>query len=303
MNLTYILKKIIKRLIIRSLQNLSLETLSKLDNWNFSMRIHIQEATRKKYVIKNNAQIAPEIYSYDKIRILEKSILDKKASWHGLSLLKRDICNIPGMLTENEKQYYLYITQFYSGIGCFVELGPWLGLSTYYLVNGLTLNPNFKNQKIHCFDDFIWRSSWMNKWLKETKILCPSNHESFKSLFIEQMTSHGIIDNLEVYQSKFSDYDGNENLSYPVWSHQDSIEIIVVDCGRTLSANEGWWKVFSPSFIKNRTLVIMQDWQQHKQVPELFYNQTKIFTDSKLDHLELIHEVDEAGIATFLYRG
>lgn len=71
---------------------------------------------------------------------------------------------------------------------------------------------------------------------------------------------------------------------------------------KTLHVNEAWWQIFHESFIPDRTLIIMQDWQNHKSVPEVFWENTKTFTDSKEKHLDLIHEVVDAGIATFVYR-
>lgn len=46
----------------------------------------------------------------------------------------------------------------------------------------------------------------------------------------------------------------------------------------------------------------MQDWRLHRERPRKWYNQTKDFTD-KNPSLELIHEIKDGGIATFLYRG
>jgi len=112
----------------------------------------------------------------------------------------------------------------------------------------------------------------------------------------------GLTEYLIIKQAKICNYDGNEHLPLIEWIGKP-IELIVVDCGRTLAVNEGWWAVFSDSFIKDKTLIIMQDWQNHKRVPEIFWENTKIFTDSKLESIELIHEVKNAGIAAFLYRG
>ena len=140
----------------------------------------------------------------------------------------------------------------------------------------------------------------MDKWLKDTNIPLPTNHSSFQDLFEERLGS--LIKYLAVMRRKVADYDGNELLPLVEWN-DGPIELIIIDCGRPLAVNEGWWQVFSSSFIKDRTLIIMQDWQNHKAVPEMFWENTKIFTDSKAHEIEMIHEVKDAGIATFLYRG
>jgi hypothetical protein len=76
-----------------------------------------------------------------------------------------------------------------------------------------------------------------------------------------------------------------------------------VDCGRPIAANEAWYGLLSRHFIAGRTLLVLQDWQTHKEIPEKFQNQMKLFTDSKGSQLEQIHELHNGGVATFLYRG
>jgi hypothetical protein len=85
-----------------------------------------------------------------------------------------------------------------------------------------------------------------------------------------------------------------------VWNGQP-VEIMYIDCGRTLAVNEAWYKIFSPSFIPNVTLLVMQDWGLHRERPRRPYNQTLLFTNSHPD-MELIHELSVGCVATFLYR-
>jgi hypothetical protein len=75
-----------------------------------------------------------------------------------------------------------------------------------------------------------------------------------------------------------------------------------IDCERTLQANEGWFEIFSPSFMPDVTLLIIQDWGLHRERPRQSYNQTLWFTEAHPE-LELVHELREGNIATFLYRG
>jgi hypothetical protein len=262
------------------------------------LRYKTQEVVRRK-ISRTNPDVVPLKSSSDG-EVLRKSVLERNAPWERCLPVKDD--SIPGMLTESEKKYYRYISKFYSAGGCIVELGPWLGLSTYHIISGLRENPRFQG-KIYVYDDFVWRSSWMDKWLEGTNLVKPQNHASFKDLFVQQMFTAGISDLLIVKEQKISPYDGNDHLPTIEWDLEEPIELIIVDCGRTLLVNEGWWATFSPSFIKDKTLIVMQDWQLHKQVPELFYNQIKTFTDSKNGEIELVHEVPNAGIATFLYKG
>jgi hypothetical protein len=78
--------------------------------------------------------------------------------------------------------------------------------------------------------------------------------------------------------------------------------MIIVDCGRTIKANQGWYDIFSGSFIPDKTLIVMQDWRVHRERPRLAFNQTLEFTLMN-PRMELVHEISDGGIATFLYRG
>lgn len=254
-----------------------------------------QEALRRR----SAARLGPLDPSIDAIdgELLQRSILDRNPVWlravPGTS-------GIPGMLTTAEKAYYVHICKFYSNVGEVVELGSWLGLSTHYLLEGLAKNPHFGGRRLHVYDDFIWRSGWMDKWLEGTGIAPPAHHASFLPIFEKLLAPHR--QKLNVTQGKLCDYDGNEGLPAIRWQG-GPIELMIVDCGRSLVVNEAWWNAFLHGFIPNRTLIVMQDWQNFKRVPELFWENTKIFTDSKGDQLDLIHEVRNAGIATFIYRG
>jgi hypothetical protein len=66
--------------------------------------------------------------------------------------------------------------------------------------------------------------------------------------------------------------------------------------------NEAWYGALAPHFIPGRTLVMMQDWGTHREVPDRPDNQTKLFTDLRAAALVLVHELVRGNLATFLYR-
>jgi len=202
------------------------------------------------------------------------------------------------MITDEEAQYYCYVGRFYSGQGEVVELGPWLGRSTGYILHGLKDNPNFAGKSLHVFDDFVWRSSWMDEYYKEADR--PRNHESFQPLFDRYLASHRAV--LNVRRTKILDYDGNESLPTLAWDG-GPIEMCYVDCGRALDVNEAWWRVLAEHFIPYRTLIIMQDWGTCREVPLNWWNQTKLFTETHQHSLEHVHELAGGCIATFLFKG
>jgi hypothetical protein len=239
-------------------------------------------------------QRLPPIMAFDAKERLTPSVLDKRAPWRDIRLPKD---GIPGMLSNEECQYYSYLGRFFSGRGEVVELGPWLGRSTFFIVQGLKDNPNLIGKKIHVFDDFVWRSGWMDQCYQQADR--PANHSSFMHLF-ERFTEP-VRTLLDVERRRFIDYDGNENVPLLAWN-QRKIELCYVDCGRTFNVNEAWFHLLAPFFIPDRTLIVLQDWGTHKEIPGRWFNQIKQFVDSKGDRLELVHELAEGCTATFLYR-
>ncbi len=250
-----------------------------------------------------NREILPPIMAAAKSGArLQREIGERKTSWSNLLIQP---CPIPSMLTPDEMRYYHYITSFYSGLGVVLEIGPWIGSSTYNIVDGLLSNPAFTansvaKQQLYVFDDFVWRSSWMNKWLADTDIQPLDNHTSFLPLF-HQMT-HQYAEHITAKPMKLMDAGDNSAVPWFKWKN-DLVELCFIDCGRALEMNETWYRELEPYFIPDRTIIVMQDWQNFKNVPEVYWENTKIFTDSKGFQLDQIHELKHSGTATFIYRG
>jgi hypothetical protein len=221
-------------------------------------------------------------------------VMEAEAPW-----LNRKVEHIamPGMISDEEIQYYEYVGSIYEGRGEIIELGPWLGKSTRHIMRGLDDNIKFADKHLHVFDDFIWRSSWMDKHVPQNERL--QNHACFRHIFERYVRE--ILPRLNVTRARIADYDGNEALPRVRWNGEP-IEMMYIDCGRTIQVNEGWFEVFAPSFIPDVTLLIMQDWRLHRERPRKHYNQTLWFTSAHPE-LNLIHEIREGGVATFLYRG
>jgi hypothetical protein len=257
------------------------------------LKISIKDLCRKAKAA--HAALPSKVYSFDGTEQLGIYVMCEAPPWKCFASNNTDTNS---MITGEEAGYYDWLTRFYKGAGRVVELGPWLGSSTIAIQTGLRKNPRFVNEKLQVFDDFIWRKSWMDSYVKPEDRL--PNHANFRHLF-ERYTSP-IANDLEVHQSRFAVYDGNDAVPPLQWDSGD-IEMIFVDCGRTIEANEGWYGSLSRHFIPGVTLVVMQDWRLHRELPRKWYNQTDIFTESKGDQLQLIHEVSESGIATFLYNG
>jgi len=254
--------------------------------------VSLEDRIRK---IKAGAQPLPVRFDYSGHERLQYWIMNERSPWRAV---RAEPVPIPGMLSTEEILYYNYIGRFYSGVGAVIELGPWLGLSTSHIIRGLATNPHFEGRKLNVFDDFVWRSDWMDQYVPSDERR--AHHSDFQDLFEKHVAA--IRDRLNVTKAKITDYDGNEDRARIDW-RSGPIEIMYIDCGRNIQANQGWYDAFSPSFIPGVTLLIMQDWRTHRERPRKGFNQTKIFTDILANHLRLVHEVCDGGVATFLFDG
>jgi len=276
--------------------------LTSLADEALRFRHRLNDVVRRRKARENREILPPIIAAGESHSCLQREIGERKTSWSNRPI---PLCPIPSMLTQDEMRYYHYITGFYSGAGVVLEIGSWIGSSTYNIVSGLLNNPAFTaqaaaNQQLYVFDDFVWRSSWMNKWLAGTGIQPLDNHASFLPLF-RRMT-HQYADHITATPMKLMDAGDNSSVPWFKWK-TEPVELCFIDCGRALEMNETWYRELEPYFIPNRTIIVMQDWQNFKNVPEVYWENTKIFTDSKAHQLDHIHELKHSGTATFIYRG
>ena len=245
--------------------------------------------------LRAHQSTVPRIVSHDDSETLKVSVAEPDAPW---SSTRVEAVNIPGMITNEEAKYYAWLGRFYSGAGEAIEIGPWLGRSTFFIAKSLIANPRFKGRRLNVYDDFVWRTAWMDEYV-EPRDRQP-NHADFRALF-ERYTS-SISPHLHVERRRLSLNDGNDQVPEFTWSGEP-VEVVYLDVGRSFAVNEHWYWILRPSFIPDRTIIVMQDWRLHREVPPQWYNQTKLFTDSKQRELQLIHEVSDGGLAAFLFRG
>jgi hypothetical protein len=146
-------------------------------------------------------------------------------------------------------------------------------------------------------DNFVWRA-YMDDWYPERAGIADGS--SFRPLF--DRYGRPIAAHLDVRPCRVVVTGGDEELPPLVWDG-GPIELCVVDCGRNLAANEPWYRVLAPHFLPGRTLLVLQDWGAHKEVPVRSYNQLHLFTDARASSLRLVHELAFGTAATFLYTG
>lgn len=227
---------------------------------------------------------------------LARQILELDPPWSGSATKKHDV---PAMIQPEEADYYVWLGGHYTGRGEVVEIGPWLGASTVHILDGLAPNPEFGDRRLNVYDDFVWRSVWMDPGLPDVGRR-PDNGESFQPLFEEYTAEYAT--RMEVRRCRLATEPANASLPEFGWDGRP-IEFAFIDTGRHMEINQVWWERLEPAFIPGVTLLVLQDWQTDKIVPRQWFNQMWHFTTSKGERLDLVHELRQGGVATFLYLG
>jgi predicted O-methyltransferase YrrM len=223
----------------------------------------------------------------------EISIQKLDSPWKGFPSPDSEV-RFPNMLSDEEISYLSWLgSDFIRENDIVVEIGPWLGKSSRLLTHG-------KNSRrtIITIDDFIWRSIWMDSYVSKNNR--KKNHESFLELF--KTLNADYLPYFNILQRRLNIYDGNDQIKK--LSREDlpsNIDILFIDCGRTIEVNETWWGILEPLLISGESLIVMQDWRLWRESPQKSYNQTLFFTETHKENLRLIHEVTEGGLAAFLY--
>ena len=238
----------------------------------------------------------------DQVRQLKGDATPKHKTWGDASVSKEDSPwnmlkvkqNLPNMLSLEDSQYISWISKSIPEYSTCLEFGPWLGQSTQLLMSGLN-----KNSRLHVVDDFIWRSEWMSPYVTEE--LDHENRSSFKDAFIK--LNSNIIERIELHEASIEQTYENRHLPQFDMIFEKGLDFVLVDCGRTFSVNEAWWNRIRPFLRTNQTLIVLQDFRTHREVPRKWWNQIDLWVESKGNELEQIHEVCDGGIASFVFKG
>lgn len=185
-----------------------------------------------------------------------------------LDSLEFEYSQIPTMISEEEKRYLYFLGKdYWSGFGNIVEIGPWLGGSTYCLAAGFSNNPKRKKEKIVVYDNFIWRS-----FMSQRAKLPLGDGDDFSPFFKKNLKKYSDI----VIHKKASLPDENiendqdailkrqfDHKEIPLITYQDSmpVEILFIDGAKSWAGTIHMFNEFHQSFIKGRTLLVCQDYK------------------------------------------
>lgn len=177
---------------------------------------------------------------------------DGRASQHGLSqmmIVSPKLRRLYGMTTTSERAYlYWYGKHIFTGRGCLVDLGCWLGSTTISLAMGLAKNSHARvNRLIHSYDEFIWRS-YMENGAKGANLEGKfQNGDSFLCEF-ERRT--------EPWRDCIKACPGD--LAKIGW-HGGTIEFLLIDAMKSWEAASGVVQNFFPALVPGVSVILHQD--------------------------------------------
>ncbi|WP_058557578.1 class I SAM-dependent methyltransferase [Thiohalocapsa sp. ML1] len=171
------------------------------------------------------------------------------------------------MISEEEQQYLNWLGSCYwTGAGAIVELGPWLGGSSYCLATGMAANRHRGNHRLHCFDNFIWRP-----FMAQRAPITLENGASFEAYFRANLQDYAEL--LSVHRVSIPDdvnhqdhwaktnRDTHPTLPLISWTRELPVEILFIDGAKSWDGFRYVLAEFARSLLPGTTLLVMQDYK------------------------------------------
>jgi hypothetical protein len=176
---------------------------------------------------------------------------------------------VPTMITVEEKKYLVWLTQdFWSGTGDVVEVGPWLGGSTWCLASGMRFNGSREPAgRLHVIDNFRWLPFMSERADVELK---PG--QSFRPNFERNLAPY--LDIVVVHEVSLPDDDSaalaehggiraedgvGETFSADIITAQ--VAIAFVDGAKSWQALRHLLHELAPRFVPDKSVIVFQDFQ------------------------------------------
>lgn len=176
---------------------------------------------------------------------------------------------IPTMITPEEMHYLYWLTsELWSGGGDVVEVGPWLGGSSWQLAAGMATNPRAEpDRRLHVIDNFRWRP-----FMADRAALDLAPDASFRQFFEQNLARWGEL--VVVHEAALPD-DDSARLADPdgVRTSDDDVaifsadslpgrlSIVFVDGAKSWQALRHLFEQLLPRCVPGETVLVMQDFQ------------------------------------------
>lgn len=209
--------------------------------------------------------------------------------------------HISTMISAEEKQYLYWLGgSVWRGKGLIVEIGPWLGGSTWCLAAGMKSSGHVTDKRLVVYDNFIWR-----EFMSERAALDLKPGDSFQAEFLKNLSKYESV--VDSYKRALPDetiasdqdaqskrYVSDENVTlFEGVPGSETVEILFVDGAKSWLGLKHLLLNVSERLVPGQSILVCQDFKYwgNYWVPLLL-----TFLS---DHLEPIHNVLSATTVTF----
>jgi hypothetical protein len=180
-------------------------------------------------------------------------------NWENESLPEQ-LASIPSTSEPQTLQYYKWL----SGRalrGEIIELGCWLGASTYCIAAGAVCSPSRSSIEIQAYDSFIWET-WMDNFTRNRTdgFQRPAAGHNYESLFEANLGSLKYM--VRTVQGAVPS--GCSNVSSFIAmarSHLKGkkIPLLIYDMGSDYGIVRAMWSAFNPFMVNGTTVVVLSE--------------------------------------------
>lgn len=189
----------------------------------------------------------------------------EKAAWRE-SPLSVGALSVPGMLTRDTMRYYRWLGGTLTGAGEAVEIGCWMGRSTYPLAEGLAANQSFEGHRLHALDAFTW-SVWLKNYVaNHGDEFSPEVQARFGALAVGDSFEHLFLEFCAPYKRFIKPrpcyvyHDGKSGEIPPLEWGGEPVELLIQDISSGPTLVQKVWDIFLPSFIPDKTIIVFQQY-------------------------------------------
>lgn len=177
--------------------------------------------------------------------------------------------SLPSMISPEEQAYLYWLGRdAWTGRGEALEIGPWLGGSTWCLAGGMMENPRRDPaSRLHVVDTFRWR-----EFMSQRAPLPLAPGESFRERFERNVADRRNV--LVVHEAVLpEDSTGDIQFTTPQRAHEEQLPIFsgeeldgeitvaFVDGAKSWRSIAHLFRLLSPRVVPGETLLVLQDFQ------------------------------------------
>lgn len=231
---------------------------------------------------------------YRSLAIEEEKTIDK-SSWLSESV-PEGIEDIPYMLYEDSFRYYSWLGRNFSGFGEIIELGCWMGATSFLVASGLSQNVIAPDDKkmLHAIDTFEWDDE-MYQYCNHKNLVSFKNGDDFLEDFKKFTSCYESIITPHRHRIDRNTAITKKTRKKDILSSHSPIEYLIQDIAPDYDFNKYIWDLYSDFFVDGKTILVYGEYGNFSSID------LRKFVSDHSSHLVPIHRV-RGNVRAFLYR-